>query len=133
MWRPQTTTKGMRSILRILPTWACAVAALVLAGCAKFGGSALVFVPAKLPSCQGPLISVRVRWNVEADTSGPVRIYVSSPGESRKLWIVAATRGEQETGRWMHDGSTITLTNLKGRVLAVRTLETESCKKSGQG
>ena len=118
---------------RILPIRACVAAGLVLAGCAKFGGPSLVFVPAKLPTCQGPLISVRVRWNVEADTSGPIRIYVSSPGEPRKLWIVAATKGEKETGRWMHDGSTATLTNRKGRVLAVRTLETESCKKSGQG
>lgn len=124
-------TEGMRFLFRAFLRYACVAIMLALAGCGRFGSSALVFAPATLPACKGPLISVHVRWNAEAETSGPVSIYVSSPEEPRKLWLIAAPKGERNTGRWMHDGSTLTLRNAKGRVLAVRTLETASCAKSG--
>ncbi len=118
-------------LLREFLQCVCVAILLALPGCGRFGSSALVFVPPKLPACEGPLTSVHVRWNVEAQTSSPISIYVSSPEEPRKLWLIAAPKGEKDTGRWMHDGSTLTLRNAKGRVLAVRTLETASCAKSG--
>jgi hypothetical protein len=115
---------------RILGWPGCFAALLVLAGCAAFGSLALEFTPATLPSCKGPLIVVHVRWDFETKTRQPVRIYVSSPGERRKLWTIAAPKGEMDTGRWMHDGSTITVRSSKGRLLGIRTLEATPCKKS---
>lgn len=134
MWRRQAVAEPARfpqagsfAFVRL----ACLLAVLALAGCSAFGSSELEFTPAKLPTCKGPLIAVHVRWNFEAQTNERVRIYISSPGGPPKVWNVAAPKGEASTGRWMHDGSTITVRSSKGKLLGVRTLETAPCKKAG--
>lgn len=132
MWRRQAIAEAMTFSRRASALLFC-LAALVLAGCSAFGSSELEFTPATLPACEGPLIVVHLRWNFEAETEKPVRIYISSPGEVPKLWSITGPKGEASTGRWMHDGSTITVRSSQGRLLGIRTLETEttSCKKTG--
>lgn len=132
MWRRQAAAevKRLTQPCLVLLRLICALTLLVFAGCSAFGGSDLEFTPAKLPSCKGPLIVVHVRWDFEAETRKPVRIYVSSPGGAPKLWNMSAPKGEANTGRWMHDGSTITVRSSKGRLLGIRTLEATPCRKS---
>jgi len=134
MWQRQaaTETAGFPRVVALaLSRMAGPSLALMLAGCYAFGSSALEFTPSKLPSCKGPLISVHVRWDFAAVTRGPVHIYVSSPGGTPKLWSIAKPEGEMDTGRWMHDGSTIIVRSSKGKLLGLRTLETTTCRKSG--
>ena len=132
MWRRQAAAEATSS-RRASALGLICLGALALAGCSAFGSSELEFNPAKLPTCKGPLIVVHLRWNFEAETKKPVRIYISSPGEVPKLWSITGPKGEANTGRWMHDGSTITVRSSKGRLLGIRTLETEatSCKRAG--
>lgn len=129
MWRRQAAAEASPFLRCAFALGSLCLGAFVLAGCSAFGSSELEFDPAKLPACKGPLIVVHLRWNFQAETGKPVRIYVSSPGEVPKLWSVTGPKGDANTGRWMHDGSTITVRNSKGRLLGIRTLETTSCEK----
>jgi hypothetical protein len=135
MWRRQAAAEAAvsRHAFRVFERSICAAAVLGLAGCTQFSSSALEFTPAALPACEASLIAVHVRWDFHAVTREQVSLYISSPGGTSKLWVTAAPKGETNTGRWMHDGSTVTVRNSKGKLLGIRTLETTSCKNSGSG
>jgi len=45
------------------------------------------------------------------------------------LWVQGGKRGSAEAGKWAHDGYTVTLKALDGRVLARRTLASEPCRR----
>jgi hypothetical protein len=103
-------------------------ATFLAAGCSRFGNPMLQFSPASFPECKGPDIVVHVSWNATGKTKGPVNILVYKPGHAPTVWTSSATpKGQQDTGAWMSDGSTMRLVDAKGRLLAMRTLVTTPC------
>jgi hypothetical protein len=83
--------------------------------------------PKSFPVCQGPNIVAHVRWDATSSTREPVRIFVHKVGNAPKLWFSGSPAGEADTGKWIGDGSTLELTDHKGRLLARRTMETTPC------
>jgi hypothetical protein len=92
--------------------------------------ASLELTPASFPMCQGPNIVAHVRWDARSSTNKPIKIFVHKAGNPPKLWYGGAPAGEADTGKWIADGSTLELTDHKGRLLARRTMETTPCKGS---
>ncbi len=109
-------------------TFCVVVAAILLAaGCSRAGNSMLQFSPASFPECKGPNIVVRVSWDATKKTKKDIRIQVYKPGKTPNIWYMGPPKGQRDTGAWMADGSTMRLLDAKGRLLAMRTLETTPC------
>ena len=90
--------------------------------------ASLELTPTSFPMCQGPNIVAHVRWDATSSTRRSIKIFVHKTGNAPKLWFVGAPVGETDTGKWIADGSTLELTDHKGRLLARRTMETTPCK-----
>lgn len=103
------------------------VAILLAAGCSRAGNSMLEFSPASFPECKGPNIVVRVSWDATEKTRKNVRIQVYKPGKTPNTWYMGPPKGQRDTDQWMADGSTMRLLDAKGRLLAMRTMETTPC------
>lgn len=104
--------------------------AVILAGdgCSRIGNSMLMISPESYPECEGPNIAVHVSWDATGVTQEHVTINIQQPGKPPKLWNVGSPKGEDDTGAWMTDGSTLQLVNANGTLLAMRTLETTACE-----
>jgi hypothetical protein len=89
----------------------------------------LELTPTSFPACQGPNIVAHVRWDATSSTRSSIKIFVHKAGNTPKLWFSGAPAGEADTGKWIADGSTLELTDDKGRLLARRTMETTPCKQ----
>lgn len=100
-----------------------------------FGASAdgphasLELTPTSFPVCHGPDIVAHVRWDARSSTRSSIKMFVHKPGNAPKLWFSGAPVGEADTGKWIADGSTLELTDHKGRILARRTMETTRCEQ----
>ena len=96
-----------------------------LAGCQRpqvqFG-----LEPAVVSACNLP-VAIRVRWDVGALGLKRARLEVNNLGRQPKVWVEGASRGEERTGAWAHDGFTVTLKSMNGVELAKRTLTTTPC------
>ncbi|WP_162124152.1 hypothetical protein [Pseudoxanthomonas taiwanensis] len=85
--------------------------------------------PEQVRACETPTVT-RVRWDATAlRGEGGVRLEVNNLGRPPKLWVQGGKRGSAEAGKWAHDGYTVTLKALDGRVLARRTLASEPCRR----
>lgn len=127
----QTWTNDVKRHNAFLVAWrTLLLAAIVLAvGCSRFGNAMLQFSPASFSDCKGPNIVVHVSWDAMRKTKGPVTILVYKPGRPPVVWMPnVAPAGAHDTGEWMSDGSTMRLVDAKGRLLAMRTLETTACE-----
>lgn len=110
-----------------------ALACLVpLAGCSHFGNGMLQITPAVFSDCRGTNIVVHVKWDAtSAVKSGGVQLFVYKPGRQPELWMQVPARGEADTGQWASDGWTITLVDDRGKLLAMRTLQSTVCPAAG--
>jgi hypothetical protein len=126
--QPETNDVRERRAFSLTLRILVVAATLLAAGCSRFGNSMLQFSPSSFPECKGTNIVVHVSWNATKKTKGPVNILVYTPGHTPKVWASnAAPTGQQDTGEWMSDGSTMRLVDAKGRLLALRTLVTTPC------
>lgn len=99
----------------------------LLAGCSRH--ASLVLTPASFPECKGPNIVAHIRWDARGKTHDPVKLYVYKIGNPPILWYQGPPKGEQDTGKWFADGSTVLLVDSKGHTLARRTEESTPCGK----
>lgn len=89
--------------------------------------------PQHFSECQGTRVAVHVRWSVPATTPKPISIYVNGVGLPETLWTGGGTSGQADTGKWMFDGSSLSLRDGNGALLARRTMTTEPCSQRSQG
>lgn len=88
--------------------------------------------PSQYSQCNGPNVRVHVAWKLPRDIKLPITIYVSGVGRPAKAWYSAYERtGEQTTGEWMADGSSLMLRDGHGWLLARRTITSEDCVVNG--
>lgn len=88
--------------------------------------------PSHFSLCNGPNIKVDVAWRLPKGTKLPIDIYVSRVGYPAKVWYTSRQRvGEQMTGEWMADGSSLMLHDGHGRLLTRRTITADDCVASG--
>lgn len=105
-------------------------ALLVLSGC----GHSVSFEvsPMHFLECHGPNTVVQVKWRVPNSIKLPISIYVSRLGHPPVPWYSSSERvGEQATGKWMADGSSLMLRDAHGKVLVKRTITSDDCPKAG--
>lgn len=71
---------------------------------------------------------VRVSWIIPNTGTNSWKVWISAPGSPRKLWTAGqGTNGEQETGDWVVDGTTFSLTGSDDRELARSTIRARQC------
>lgn len=127
MQQPKTNDVRRHRALLVATRTVFLCALMLAAGCSRFGNSMLQFSPESFPDCKGPNIVVQVSWNATSKTKQNVRIQVYKPGKSPTVWYMGPPKGQRKTGKWMADGSTMRLISAKGKLLAMRTLETTPC------
>lgn len=131
MPRPHPITSLACTTRRLAATVMTLAVICVLAGCARFGDSALVITPTVFSECQGTDIVVHVAWDATRQVRQQnVKLFVYKPGQLPKLWMVAAPKGTADTGRWASDGWTVMLEDAQGRVLGMRTLQATPCSRA---
>jgi hypothetical protein len=78
---------------------------------------------------KGGAIIVTAKWDVTDSGSTGVAIYVESPGNDRKLWLVGGASGESQTGKWVFDKSKFTMLDKEsGKLLAQRAVVAVPCQ-----
>jgi hypothetical protein len=88
----------------------------------------LVVTPARYSECVGANIVAHVHWDMRGSAIGPY-VYVSAyrVGMLPTTFSSGSLVGDAVTGEWVSDGTTIMLTDEKGRVLGKRTIESVDC------
>jgi len=116
--------------LSLLRLAALSGALLVLSGCGR--SVSFEVSPMHFFECHGPNTEVRVKWRVPHRIKLPISIYVSRLGHPPVPWYASSERvGEQTTGVWISDGSSLMLRDAHGKVLARRTVTSDDCPKTG--
>jgi hypothetical protein len=116
------------SLLRLL---VLAGTPLVVSGCGR--SVSFEVSPSHFFECHGPNTVVHVKWRVPARVKLPISIYVSRLGHPPVPWYSSSERaGEQASGKWIADGSSLMLRDAHGKVLARRTITSDDCPK-GKG
>lgn len=101
----------------------------VLSGC----GHSVSFEvsPTHFFECHGPNTEVHVTWRVPRRIKLPITIYVSRLGHPPVSWYSSSDRvGEQTTGKWIADGSSLMLRDGHGKTLVQRTITSDDCPKT---
>jgi hypothetical protein len=114
--------------LSLLRLFALAGVLSIMSGC----GHSVSFEvsPAHFFECHGPNTEVHVKWRVPRGVKLPISIYVSRLGREATPWYSSGDRtGEQTTGKWMADGSSLMLRDAHGKVLVRRTITSDDCPK----
>ncbi|WP_158883184.1 hypothetical protein [Rhodanobacter sp. L36] len=99
----------------------------LLSGHWIFFGSSLEITPENFSECNGGNTVVHVTWEVGRRYSRPISIYVNNLGSTPQLWYTGDSKGVQDTGEWMRDGTSLILMDAKGREITKRTLESTDC------
>lgn len=85
----------------------------------------LELVPDRITTCPNVPAEIDVTWRVSrVDT---VKIFTYQLGEAPHLWLAGGPTGEARTGPWIGDGTTLMITDGRGRVLARKTVESVVC------
>lgn len=84
--------------------------------------------PQHFSECQGRRIIVHVNWHVPKRTADHINVYVNGVGLPETLWTSGGPNGEADTGKWMFDGSSLSLRDSDGVLLARRTVTTSPCR-----
>ena len=101
--------------------------AILLAGCqGERYDVDLAMTPSSAGACELP-VAVEVQWDVSRLGLDEAKLEFGSLGSTPQLWYAGPSRGSRKTGRWMDDGSTVTLKSKDGVVLAKRTFTTTVC------
>jgi hypothetical protein len=108
--------------------------AVLLIGVLAFGvhrarrHSYVVVTPERYSECVGPIIVARIHWDMRGSASGPF-VFLSAyrVGMLPTTFWSGPLVGDAVTGDWVTDGTTIILTDQKGRLLAKRTIESVDC------
>jgi hypothetical protein len=88
----------------------------------------LSVTPSTFPACGQGDIVVHVKWDMRGTASGHyVLLEGRQLGLLPRIFAPGTLAGEIDTGRWVNDGTTIIVTDEKGRVLAMRTIESTEC------
>lgn len=77
-------------------------------------------LPDSFEHCRGsgPAPSTTIHWNTGASTIRNIQIWISAPGQPRKLWLAhASPTGSKETGSWVQDRMQFYLVDSSGRLL----------------
>jgi len=75
-----------------------------------------------------PKVALQVTWDVRPLGLEESSIEVNSVGYPPKLWIREGASGTKETGAWAHDGFTVSLRSIDGKLLARRTFVHHACE-----
>jgi len=102
------------------------MSSVLLVACAQERAQ-LQFDPAVVSACEIP-VEVDVTWDASALGLEQVYLEVAELGLKPKLWVQSSAMNSQRTGKWISDGSTITLYAMDGTRLARRTLTTTPCE-----
>lgn len=97
----------------------------VLAGCKK---PDLDISPMIFSECAGKSTVAHVEWRVPGTPVTPIGIYVAGVSHAPILWHSGGRIGKSDTGKWVFDGTTFSLRDGKGNLLARRTVTSVPCK-----
>lgn len=85
------------------------------------------------PKCSGTdpvAATAQAKWDVTSLQATDVSIYVSSPGNERKLWLDGKASGDATTGPWVFENSCFALQDkASGRLLAARLVGAIACAR----
>ena len=83
---------------------------------AQTANGMLTVDPATVDLCKETdgFMASKVSWNASAAGTEGVEVWLQSPGEEKKLWSASGAISSAETGRWLRDGSVVTLVNGEG-------------------
>lgn len=112
---------GRRRLALVLFAMSCVAAAYVVANAAR-----LELDPAIVSACEKFPVATTVHWDVSGLGLKSVQLEVNNVGSPRKLWQISGSRGTAKSGKWAHDGYTVSLV-WRDFVLKKRTLATEPC------
>ncbi len=98
----------------------------LLIGCSR---GKLDISPQHFSQCEGLSTSVHVRWNISENDRPGAKIYISDVNHQPRIWKVVNPSGEADTEKAIYDGTTFTLRDAQGVLLARRTVTAESCSK----
>jgi hypothetical protein len=123
------------SRFRIAPTrtaattairWCGWLVVLAVCGCSR---SRIELNPAVMPGCAlGHGQVVTVSWDASRTGAKQVSVLVRRPGGGHERpWVRGAVKGQRRTGRWVTDGLTFVMRDQRGKILALKTVETARC------
>jgi hypothetical protein len=97
---------------------------LALVGCKKveFDVSPMTF-----SDCKGKSITAHLKWRVPGKPVMPINIYVADVIHAPTLWHSDGRSGEADAGNWIFDGTTFSLRDGQGNLLARRTITSIPC------
>lgn len=81
--------------------------------------------PDRITTCPNVAAEIDVRWR--APRTEIVEVYVYQIGQPPRLWTKGGSVGRARTGTWMGDGTTLMITDVNGRPLARKTMESITC------
>jgi len=83
---------------------------------AQTSNGMLTVDPATVDLCKETdgFMAAKVSWNASAAGTEGVEVWLQSPGEEKKLWSASGAISSAETGRWLREGSVVTLVNGEG-------------------
>ena len=83
---------------------------------AQTSNGMLTVDPATVDLCKETdgVMAANVSWNASAAGTEGVEVWMQAPGEEKKLWSATGAISSAETGRWLRDGSLVTLVNGEG-------------------
>jgi hypothetical protein len=84
----------------------------------------LTITPGVIDLCTATdgLVASKVEWDAASTGTNGIQVWLESPGEGKKLWSEAGAVGHSVTGKWLRDGSTVSLVNgeTKAELAALR-------------
>jgi hypothetical protein len=81
--------------------------------------------PNRIITCPNVPAEINVAWR--APRTDVVNVFIYQIGETPRLWTTGGAEGRAKTGPWIGDGTTLMITDNKGKVLARRTVESVAC------
>jgi len=99
---------------------------MLLTACQK--SQAILEIHPSAGCIDSPKTALQVTWDVRPLGLAESSIEVNSLGYPPKLWIQEGAAGSKTTGVWAHDGFTVTLRTMDGKLLARRTFVHQVCE-----
>ena len=99
---------------------------------AQISNGMLIVDPATVDLCKEPdgAMAAKVSWNASPAGTEGVEVWLQGPGEEKKLWSAGGAVSSAQTGRWLRDGSSVTLVNAENKQeLARIQINSRPCKR----
>lgn len=76
------------------------------------------------------LMAADIGWNAATAGTKGVEVWVHAPGERKKLWLAGGAVDSARTGRWLRDGTVVTLVNAENeQTLADVQIAAQACRQ----